>query len=270
MPEGPEIRCFRDSILPLVKNRVLSHFIICNGPYLKNEKKRYSNFRDSSHLLYNRKVLEVSTKGKFMYWTFEGDFYLGISSGMAGSWTTDENKHVILHFSFQENSSLYFQDSRRFSNFEIYPSRENLEKKLKTLGPDVLDDLPKDLFFEVVNKEKVKRKRLCEMLMDQSIFSGIGNYLRAEIMYFSQINPVKIIRDLTENEMDQLYFNLVNLPNKSYYSQATTCGSYQSAVYHGNFTCQIYNCSQCPKGYKIETFQDKNKRTVHWVPEIQK
>ena len=43
--------------------------------------------------------------------------------------------------------------------------------------------------------------------MNQKIISGIGNYLRADILYLSKINPFRIINKLTDKEIEIIFNN---------------------------------------------------------------
>ena len=53
-------------------------------------------------------------------------------------------------------------------------------------------------------KHKVFNARLNEILMNQSLFNGIGNYLRAEILYRMNINPFQSANQLSPMEVDSL------------------------------------------------------------------
>ena len=47
--------------------------------------------------------------------------------------------------------------------------------------------------------------------MDQTKISGIGNYLRSEIMYEAEINPFSYIIDLSETEINNLYKYIISI-----------------------------------------------------------
>ena len=51
---------------------------------------------------------------------------------------------------------------------------------------------------------KRKKSRLCDVLLNQKIVSGIGNYLRSEICYYARINPHRRINTLTRDDFRQL------------------------------------------------------------------
>ncbi|KAM4676098.1 endonuclease 8-like 1 [Discoglossus pictus] len=119
--------------------------------------------------------------------------------GMSGSFkmrTEDETpKHAHLRFYTKEapRRVLCFVDPRRFGSWEVngtwQPGR----------GPCVM--LEYDMFRDnVLNNlsDKIFNKSICEALLDQKYFNGIGNYLRAEILYRSEIPPFVQARPILE------------------------------------------------------------------------
>jgi endonuclease VIII-like 1 len=67
-------------------------------------------------------------------------------------------------------------------------------------GPDPTKDF--DLFRDnVLNNlnKKVFDKPICDALLDQKYFSGIGNYLRSTILYYLDVNPFEQARKVIQN-----------------------------------------------------------------------
>jgi len=59
-----------------------------------------------------------------------------------------------------------------------------------------------DLFAENLrtnSHRKIFDKPICELLMNQKYFNGIGNYLRAEILYRADVNPWTPAREAIKN-----------------------------------------------------------------------
>lgn len=292
MPEILEVIHHSESLSNLFKGSNLENIVIRQGPYLTSEKEKYSKFREFVSDYKSHKVKDIKTKGKYMYFLFEGEVHyaLGIHHGMEGSWCDDpENKHIILEFQFSEcennshiykNNSdkceiefqeVYFQDSRRFGTFEFL-SEDELLLKLKKIGPDVfyeIETYPEFLSL-VTSTKKIRDKRLCEVLMDQTFISGIGNYLRADIMYESKIDPCKLMKDISGSEIESLFSAIKKIVKISYESKATTTGNYKSSIHSGSYEFLIYGKKESPDGGQVESFKDKQKRTVWYVPTSQK
>ena len=53
---------------------------------------------------------------------------------------------------------------------------------------------------------KYDKKYLVWAMMEQKIISGIGNYLKSEILYQSRISPHVLIHDLPDDKLRELSF----------------------------------------------------------------
>ena len=76
---------------------------------------------------------------------------------------------------------------RNFGTIHFFKGKQCLDKKLKTLGVDMLKtfNLKKDYEFieKKMNKIKDQKKKIGVVLLEQRIFAGSGNYIRAETLY---------------------------------------------------------------------------------------
>ena len=70
---------------------------------------------------------------------------------------------------------IFYSDARNFGTLRFSLSAKELEDKLNSLGPDLLDfdNTTEDVFLEVMDKSKPNRN-VCKLLMDQKQFSGVG------------------------------------------------------------------------------------------------
>jgi len=265
MPEGPEIKFVSEIIKERVVNDIIVSFHILNGPYLTSNKNIYTSQRKKIKNLRYRKCLDVYSKGKYLFFKFNGEMYLAIHAGMAGSWATYKNKHTLFHLEF-ENEDLYFQDLRRFSKFNLLENEKEYLDFIDNIGCDIFD-----IDFTTFKTQllRMKKSKLCSALMNQKRISGIGNYLRADIMYVSKLSPHRLIKELNEDEMCRLYDSCKSVVNESYSCKATTCGNYENTIHYGSYETKVYGKSFTLNGEKIDKFKDVNKRTVWWVPSVQ-
>ncbi|XP_069621879.1 endonuclease 8-like 1 [Ranitomeya imitator] len=124
--------------------------------------------------------------------------------GMSGSFklTSEEElpKHAHLRFYTLDvpRQVLSFVDQRRFGSW-VYNGTWQPER-----GPCVMTEYEK--FREnVLNHlaDKPFDKPICEVLLNQKYFNGIGNYLRAEILFRLKIPPFMSARTVLESIKDQ-------------------------------------------------------------------
>lgn len=120
---------------------------------------------------------------------------LKVTFGMSGHWRSASHAtkipdHSHLMFEAFDGGIMCLVDVRRFAKWSW------VEDWSQNRGPDPVfehDEFVKNL---VSNRhKKVFKKPICEMLMDQKYFNGIGNYLRAEILYRAKMDPWKSAYD---------------------------------------------------------------------------
>jgi len=91
---------------------------------------------------------------------------------------------------------------------EILDSSQ-LQSLENRLGADPLN--PKSDPESAFERLRRSKKAIGSALLDQSIIAGIGNIYRAEILHLMEIDPEKPSRDLSEDQLDQLWHLTVDL-----------------------------------------------------------
>ena len=126
------------------------------------------------------------------------------------------------YISFNTSKGIfYFNDPRQFGHFYIYETSNNLQKKLNTLGPDLLKQLPKisQTDFNFLISKFQPTKVLADVLLEQKFIAGVGNIYRAEAMYRAKLSPLRTIGSLSDNDKKKLKNSLVYVGKKSYLTQ---------------------------------------------------
>lgn len=81
-------------------------------------------------------------------------------------------------------------------------TQEKWEALKKKLGPDPLNgDGPEKMFAKVAKS----RKPIAELLMDQTMFAGIGNIFRAELLYRARLSPFRPGKDVEEMTLRSIW-----------------------------------------------------------------
>ena len=268
MPEGPEVRKTVDWLQRL-KGKTLKEVGIISGRYSK--KKEIPGWERFDYPVL---LKDVQCKGKFIYFTFSddaSDYYMFNTLGMSGMWTNTHSKHARVVFFFSDAEPLYYTDVRNFGTLKIVNTLKELNKKLKSLGPDMLQDgIEPNQFYELIHKRG--HKTIAEVLMNQSVISGIGNYLKAECLYASKISPHRFCSHITEKETADLFYACRRIIRHSYENGGATISTYrqpngEKGLYSRRFA--VYNQEKDPLGNDIIRETTRDKRTTHWVPSIQ-
>jgi formamidopyrimidine-DNA glycosylase len=268
MPEGPEVRRITDSLATAMKNRSINRSQIISGRYVNHgPPDGFNDFVKSLPLSIN----EINCKGKFIYIKLENDWTIWSTLGMAGSWSSSQKKHSRVKFELGDRD-VFFTDVRNFGTLKFVKGYDRLEKKLDSLGPDMLKGETTDAQFIYVMRKK-NNKTVVEALMNQSVISGVGNYLKSESLYLSKISPHRVVSTLSNREMSCLNESIKVTILSSYLSGGATIHTFEG--FNGEFgeysrRFAVYNQKTDPSGLSVVREKTRDGRTTFWVPEVQK
>ncbi len=274
MPEGPEVKLVTRELASRLVGKYLTAINILGGRYQSHSPPK--NFNQITQLL-PLKIQSVNSYGKFIWWEFEGtDITLWNTLGLTGWWQIkpEQHNHVEIQYKKtlqdQKTKSVYFNDQRNFGTF-IFDTKSALEKKLGEFGPDILS-LEKSNWQIFYNLVKKKKTSICEILLDQKIAAGCGNYLRADALYLAQINPYTPGKNLAQSKVKELW-NILNQLGWYYYDKdqgianGIIDGTYRLADSFDRVFL-VYSQQTDPLGNKVKRDQVKD-RTIHWVEQVQ-
>lgn len=254
MPEGPEVLDYYNFISPFFKNQVLKDINILSGRYTKQQPENYDSLKNLLPL----KVKDISVKGKTIFIELDKNMSLVITHGMSGWWSDTEEKHARFEFIIEKNK-LYYVDTRNFGRICITTTQEELALRKDKLGPYIFDEkMNYEKFYSRLGR-KIKSK-IAVALLDQNLISGIGNYLRCDILWYVKIEGEKRIGQLTEEEKFKLYDSAINI-----------CRYHANLSYKLDFTPEdydrdffIYMEEEDIYGNTVHT-KKLNSRTFHYI-----
>lgn len=218
MPEGPETFIVARQLKRFIGRtleKIISKKIKLDGP---------------------KKLTDVKVRGKQIVFCFAGGIYLGVHFMLTGRFCLEPDKNVRATFHFGDDI-LYFCDARNFAHF-VWMNRDELKAMLAKIGPSIMN-IDEDEFVERYSQHP--KTKIATLLHDQSVVSGIGNYLRAEAIYRSKISPINKIADV---DLHKLYASLKYLVDKIVESGGTEdypdidgkFGTYKYKVYGKKIT----------------------------------
>ena len=291
MPEIAEVALTAEILQKYLRNQSLTKITFGTGRYSKNAPDNYKQFKKALPM----KIRKVDSHGKFLWFELknsDGDnWYIWNTFGLNGMWKiidVDEKvknrKHVSCVLTTKKYKAIFYIGIH-YGTIKFSDSREELDKKIKKLGPDFLKD--DDFDINKVTKYKIP---IVKILMDQGkVGSGIGNYLVAEILYRAKIAPQRLGSSLSKSELKKLKHSIKYVVKLSYLDNETGYMVYltdelahlKKKNYHPEIkicdTCfefQIYKRKTDPKGNPIEIAKivknGKSFRSTHWVPAVQK
>lgn len=269
MPEGPEVRRMADGLSRRILKRRIDGIGNVGGKWLKKPIPGLDLIVQA--IIEKRSDVDwVRVKGKAIYVKI-GEIFMWNTLGMSGGWKDSESKHSHFSLKLDNQSTVYFEDIRRFGNISFHESFQQIENKLKNIGPDLLnEDVPFDLFKSQILLRP--NRNICQALMDQKVFGGIGNYIKSESLYRSKISPHLKCKEISESKLESLWEWTRKIIKKSYIQGGATFSTYSDMDgVKGNFvfSFHVYRKDCDPLGNKIVHEITPDGRMTHWVPEIQ-
>ena len=264
MPEGPEVSYLADIINKHMKNKILQNIHI--------KSKRYPNmyrFKNSLPL----KCINIFKKGKVIFIYFQNDWCMICKLGMTGWFNiyTDIDKldypNIRAIFEFSNNRILTFVDQLKFGIITFSDNPEYVNHEFNKLAPDILNpNTTFKIMIDRINLLSIRRLNNCleNVLLDQKlILSGIGNYLKAEILYDAKISPFRKLKNISIDDWKSLFISAKKITKKMNKLLYQSDDAYFKQM-------KIYRKKLDPFGNKVSISKTIMGRTTYYVKSIQK
>jgi formamidopyrimidine-DNA glycosylase len=271
MPEGPEVRVLASYVSAKCVGKKILDIELANWTKKVVGYESISEYLDTSQL----QIIDVFPVGKI----------LCICVGDTGTGTGTK---WIIHMSFglvgevciysdAVNAMLYkigihldsdeiigFNDKLNFGNISILTPAEH-KVKVSKLGPDMcLPDADALCVLSYV-KYKISKLRsdweIGDLLLDQKIFLGVGNYIRSDALYMAGITPMTTVASINDSDMLTLLDAIKSVMDISYTAQMLKLklsGSYDYNTLKSRYKCIAY------KNPKLTKHKMKRSKRFVW------
>lgn len=289
MPEGPEVARTADVLNEFLKGRKIVNIAI--GPNAKHERL--------DTIPVGTTIVNVDSYGKRIIFNMEKPdgtpFRMCSFLGMEGHWDQDpklNHTHIQIYFGrvipnvnvskarrkinlgIVEGPPICYSDSRHFGRNVVCYTDDQYKDFFKAIGTDLIKDRDKitpEVWRNKLRNPRIKTKQIATFLLEPKWFSGIGNYLKSEILYRARIYPGRQLQDLTDEEIETLRIVSLDTIMESYKSGGLTIRTYSAPDGSiGKFEKVVYKQDKCPLGYPIIWEKFKDDRMTYWVEELQK
>ena len=176
---------------------------------------------------------DILRKGKWLLFEI-GDYYLCSHLRMEGKYfikdtNEDVNKHEHVIFTFDDNTDLRYHDTRKFGRMNLVLKKDIYTVEgVRKQGIEPIDNsLSKEYLYDNFKKRKLPMKTL---LLDQTIISGLGNIYADEVLFAASINPLKVGRDITLDECEEIVESSKRIVEEAIKCGGTTIKSYTSSL----------------------------------------
>jgi endonuclease VIII-like 1 len=255
MPEISEVRIMSDYINESCQGRIFNNV----------RKSKVSKVKTSLKPGLDYFSISAVSRGKELKLTLTDksgkEKNLICTMGMSGNWvfydSSIEYKHIHLMFDTIDGYTLGLVDVRRFAKWKW--GDWNLDR-----GPDPVKEFDKfkENIYENINK-RIFNKPICELLLDQKYFNGIGNYLRAEILYKTGQDPFMPAKQALKSNKKILKYC------KSLSLEAYQLGGGQLQSWENPYKTDAKSFSQwinCYANPKMNKIVDKTGRALWYDP----
>jgi len=264
MPEWAELRITSDFVN---KTSVGKGFI-------KAEKSDVSKVKtDLSFMNMNRPfTITAESRGKELRLSISDQKeskYLLMFMGMSGGFALISPKykdydkvmkHSHLRFYREDGMILCFHDVRRFGKWKWADEWSN------NRGFDPVRET-EEWKNELRNSYKDNHGFVSEVLMNQKLFSGVGNYLRAEILCRTQDNPWKKLSEFNAEEIENLMNVTLYCLETAYLNQGGRIKDWQNPfIQNENHATPMSNWILCYGSLQSSMIKDKTGRTFWFDP----
>ncbi|UZT98798.1 endonuclease [Chryseobacterium fluminis] len=183
MPEGPTIVLMKEDLQKFTGKKVI---------------KADGNAQFEKAPLEGKILLEIRTFGKQTYLVFD-EFAIRIHLLMFGSYEVDENtkpdRQLRLSLNFKEGAVYFYTCNVKRVDLEFLSGI----------------DWEADVMSDGWNAEKAKKKlksnpemMVCDALMDQDIFSGVGNIIKNEVLFRIGVQPESMLGKMPARKISEL------------------------------------------------------------------
>jgi len=202
MPELAEVEYLRKRWDPGIGKRVIA-------VQLHSDKRvfRGSAPRSLQRRIVRQELLGSEARGKQMLFAFSGQNWIGIHLGMSGTLRLEpsgfqpgKHDHLVLR---QKDQVLVFHDPRQFGRVRFHHGR-NVPGWWAGSPPEILSRQ----FSQLRMREFVRRHGrapIKAVLLLQSGFPGIGNWMADEILWRGRIAPKRAAGSLSVKEFGALW-----------------------------------------------------------------
>ncbi|MCG6920549.1 MAG: DNA-formamidopyrimidine glycosylase [Acidobacteria bacterium] len=265
MPELPEVETARRRAEHQLKGRRIVSVRVAPDP-LVFEGISPSRFATA---LRARRVVAVRRRGKHLWMELDRRPFPMFHFGMSGAFALYRDgdprpRFWKVELAAEGGRRLTFTDPRRLGRVRLRRNPEH-EAPLAKLGFDVLDDLPDaPALAAILSRHGAPVKAV---LLDQSLFAGVGNWIADEVLYQAGLDPRRPASSLSREEVGQLRLRLRDVVRRAVAVNADSARFPRTWLFHRRWGRK--EGAHTARGEPI-VHLTVGGRTTAWVPSRQR
>ncbi|MDE5714706.1 MAG: DNA-formamidopyrimidine glycosylase [Anaeroplasmataceae bacterium] len=247
MPELPEVEVVRQVLHQNIVGKRIQKIECFYPPIIENELSEFITH------LENQRITDIKRYAKYLIFIFDTGAMIS-HLRMEGKYfyvkeEQDIMPHVHVVFHLDNQYKLFYQDTRKFGRM-LYKPISEVYTTLPILKIGVEANSSLYNLRELHQKIQKKKISIKEILLDQTIISGLGNIYVDEVLYACGISPLRKGNELQEEDVFNIMQKSTEILNKAIALKGTTIRTYTSSLgVEGGFQnfLQVHTKINCPK-----------------------
>ncbi|WP_116788626.1 endonuclease [Flavobacterium psychrotrophum] len=181
MPEGPSIIIAKENMVAFTGHKVIAAL---------------GNAAIDMSLLENKRLLDIKTWGKHLLLCFKG-FTVRVHFLLFGTYRINETKEAKLRLGLTFNNG----------EINIYTAGVKILEGDINSHYDWSADVMHEQWDEKAALEKLSHKpdmMICDALLEQDIFSGVGNIIKNEVLYRVHVHPESRSGNIPDEKLKEI------------------------------------------------------------------
>jgi endonuclease-8 len=194
-----------------IRHCAIEHARLFTGQHVRVSSPQ-GRFPDAT-LVDGARFVGTDAWGKHLFHEYEGDRFVHVHLGIYGTFTT----HELPPPPPKETTRMRVVGDQVAVDL-VGPNtcelldEEGRDRVFARLGPDPLrKDADPDRVWQALRRRRIP---IAQALLDQSVIAGVGNVYRAEALWTFHIHPLRPSNEVTRDEFDVLWKELVRLLRK--------------------------------------------------------
>lgn len=228
MPELPEVETIKNQLLEKIRGKKIKAADVRLPKMIQNV-----SVKEFKKIVEGATIKDIQRRAKLLIINLSNGYSLIIHLKLTGQiiyMKTLEYKNIktftqIIYY-FTDNSVLLHNDIRQFGYVKVTKTKdlENMFEKEK-FGPEPLEkEFTLDKFKKLLTKKS--RQKIKPLLMDQTFLAGIGNLYAQEACWCAKILPTRIVKNLSEKEIETLFNCLIKILKKAIKYKGSSVDTY--------------------------------------------
>ncbi|MHC4573965.1 MAG: Fpg/Nei family DNA glycosylase [Planctomycetota bacterium] len=265
MPELPEVEAARRMARKRLKGaRIVAVYAVRDPIVFEGVTGRRF-----AAALKGRKILAVNRKGKHIWMELDSRPWPAFHFGMTGEFdfynsASARPKFCKLELHVAAGGRFAFCNTRRLGRVRLLDDPER-RPPISELGFDaLLDELDAKEIGRILAKRAAAIKAV---LLDQSVFAGVGNWIADEVLYQARISPHRPARKLSPEEVARVCRTLVRIVSRAVQVDADYTRFPGSWLFHYRWDKNSQPVAIAGRRIRFDAVAG---RTTAWVPKRQR